>query len=436
MRNPSRRDFLAASALAAGGLAWRDGRRRGGTPKAVGPNEQIVLGFIGVGGMGSGLLNIFKKMPDVRVARRLRRLRAAPPPGEARRPAASPTMYNDFREVLDRKDIDAVVDRHARPLARDPDHPGLPGRQGRLLREAARVPDRRGAGDGRRGREAQARHADGQPDPRRRELPPRRRDRPLGRARARSPRRASGWPPTARPRQARRRRPARRARLRLLARPRPEAAVQPEPLHVQLAVLLGLRRRHPDGLLLPHRRPRPLGDGGRRPRDRSPPPAAGTPSTTTPRRPTPSKSSTTTPKGFDMVWSQTDASSPRLRGQGAGHHVPGDRRRPWSPTTTRFEIFPEKGQDDRACPPPSLPRSVGPPSRVARRDQDAGASARATSSTAIGSSTVGHLGNIALWTGEKLRWDAKAERITNHADGEPATWPAPNIGPPGRCRRS
>ena len=30
--------------------------------------------------------------------------------------------------------------------------------------------------------------------------------------------------------------------------------------------------------------------------------------------------------------------------------------------------------------------------------------------------TVGHLGNIALWTGDKLKWDAKAERITNHED--------------------
>ena len=27
--------------------------------------------------------------------------------------------------------------------------------------------------------------------------------------------------------------------------------------------------------------------------------------------------------------------------------------------------------------------------------------------------TVGHLGNIALWTGAKLRWDADAERFTN-----------------------
>ena len=30
--------------------------------------------------------------------------------------------------------------------------------------------------------------------------------------------------------------------------------------------------------------------------------------------------------------------------------------------------------------------------------------------------SVGHLGNIALWTGEKLKWDAAAERIMNHPE--------------------
>jgi hypothetical protein len=29
-------------------------------------------------------------------------------------------------------------------------------------------------------------------------------------------------------------------------------------------------------------------------------------------------------------------------------------------------------------------------------------------------SSVGHLGNIALWSGETLRWDAENERVTNH----------------------
>ena len=67
-----------------------------------------MLGFIGVGGMGSGLLNIFKGFPDVRVAAvcdvhepHVRRAQSAAD--------GKPEVYHDFRKVLDRKDIDAVV---------------------------------------------------------------------------------------------------------------------------------------------------------------------------------------------------------------------------------------------------------------------------------------------------------------------------------------
>jgi hypothetical protein len=31
-------------------------------------------------------------------------------------------------------------------------------------------------------------------------------------------------------------------------------------------------------------------------------------------------------------------------------------------------------------------------------------------------SSVGHLGNIALWSGEKLKWDADSEQISNHPE--------------------
>ena len=197
MRNPSRRDFLASSAMAAGGLALA--RTAGGEEaprKAVGPNEQIVLGFIGVGGMGSGLLDIFKTMPGRPRRRRLRRLRAAPPAGEGGGRRQAFHAPQDFREVLDRKDVDAVV-------IATPDHwhaiPTILACQagkdvycekplsyriaeGRAMVKAAES--------------QQARHADGEPDPRGRELPPRRRDRPARASSGRSPRRASGWPPT------------------------------------------------------------------------------------------------------------------------------------------------------------------------------------------------------------------------------------------------
>ncbi|WP_435015810.1 Gfo/Idh/MocA family protein [Tundrisphaera sp. TA3] len=108
----TRRRFLAdsSSALAVGAVASATalGQDQPKAEKAAGANDKIVLGFIGVGGMGSGLLNIFKKMPDVEVAAvcdldEAHVLRAKEAAG------GKPDTYGDFRRVLDRKDIDAVV---------------------------------------------------------------------------------------------------------------------------------------------------------------------------------------------------------------------------------------------------------------------------------------------------------------------------------------
>ena len=44
--------------------------------------------------------------------------------------------YSDFRRVLDRKDLDAVVVAPPPALARFDDGAGVPGRQRRVLREA------------------------------------------------------------------------------------------------------------------------------------------------------------------------------------------------------------------------------------------------------------------------------------------------------------
>jgi predicted dehydrogenase len=102
----SRRDFLTTTAgMAALGLAGRSSPAD--EPKGS-PNEAITLGFIGVGGMGTGLLNIFKGFGDVRVAAvcdvdeaHARRAKEAA--------GGRPEIVADFRKVLDRKDIDAVV---------------------------------------------------------------------------------------------------------------------------------------------------------------------------------------------------------------------------------------------------------------------------------------------------------------------------------------
>lgn len=106
----TRRDVLAQSALgaAAVGLGGRALADDGAAKPNGSANEAITLGFIGVGGMGSGLLNIFKKFPDVRVAAvcdvyEPHALKAKEAAG------GKPEVYGDFRKVLDRKDIDAVV---------------------------------------------------------------------------------------------------------------------------------------------------------------------------------------------------------------------------------------------------------------------------------------------------------------------------------------
>ncbi len=116
MRNWSRREVMAAGALAAvsklgkGSSAAAQESKSQQEPerKAVPPSERIVLGFIGVGGMGTGLVKIFKSFPEVSIAAvcdvyepHLNRAFAAA--------GSSPAVFSDFRRVLDRKDIDAVV---------------------------------------------------------------------------------------------------------------------------------------------------------------------------------------------------------------------------------------------------------------------------------------------------------------------------------------
>ena len=84
-------------------------------------------------------------------------------------------------------------------------------------------------------------------------------------------------------------------RLRPLARPRARAAVQPEPVPPALPLVLRLRRRHDERLGRPPQRHRPLGARRQGPARPSPPPAASSPPTTTATRPTPCRSSTSSP---------------------------------------------------------------------------------------------------------------------------------------------
>src|SRR5579872_6114549 len=79
----------------------------------VAPSDKIVMGSIGVGRQGSGDMRGFLAAPDVRMAaicdvNQATRERIAAVVNRKYNDSACAT-YNDFRELLDRSDIDAVL---------------------------------------------------------------------------------------------------------------------------------------------------------------------------------------------------------------------------------------------------------------------------------------------------------------------------------------
>jgi predicted dehydrogenase len=82
--------------------------------KAVPPSEKLVVALIGCGGMGRANLHDFMRLPEVEVA-----ALGDPDPGQikaaaqdvekAGRPADKLQSAKDFRTILERKDIDAVI---------------------------------------------------------------------------------------------------------------------------------------------------------------------------------------------------------------------------------------------------------------------------------------------------------------------------------------
>ena len=107
MPRTTRRRFLATAAAASTAFAapYLVPRR------AFGANERITLGHVGIGGQGSGNLGGFLKFPDVNVAalcdvdstRLAKALKTVE--GKGHKVAG----YDDYRRLLDRKDVDAVV---------------------------------------------------------------------------------------------------------------------------------------------------------------------------------------------------------------------------------------------------------------------------------------------------------------------------------------
>ena len=121
--NLSRRGFLKGAAAAVGApyvLGWAAATARGNTA----PSNRIVMGFIGVGGRGGGLLRSALGHSDVQVVAvcdvdrsRLQRARQAVSAryDGTRRGGKGVAGYGDFRELLARDDIDAI-------LTATPDH--------------------------------------------------------------------------------------------------------------------------------------------------------------------------------------------------------------------------------------------------------------------------------------------------------------------------
>ncbi len=97
-----RRTFTKAGAAAA--IAWTLGR----PGHALGANERVRLGFIGVANRGMQLIDAFLVHQDVEAAA-LCDVSGSTLDRAAQRVGGNPFTCRDFRKLLDRKDIDAVV---------------------------------------------------------------------------------------------------------------------------------------------------------------------------------------------------------------------------------------------------------------------------------------------------------------------------------------
>ncbi len=109
-----RRRFLKSASATAGVLTlpqWIPGAALG--KGAVAPSERIVLGGIGIGGRGQGVLGDMLRNPEpqfvaIADARRQRR-EAIKRMADEHHGTTDCATYHDFRELLERPDIDAVL---------------------------------------------------------------------------------------------------------------------------------------------------------------------------------------------------------------------------------------------------------------------------------------------------------------------------------------
>jgi hypothetical protein len=139
MKPIPRRTFLRQSSLLILGAPLSGGPIFSPAGRAIAASDKVRVGLIGCGGMGKGDLSTFFLNPEVECPVVCdvddAKLAEATALVNEKRGAPCDTV-KDFRRVLDRKDLDAVI--VATPdHSRAADDPRLPGRQGRLCGEAA-----------------------------------------------------------------------------------------------------------------------------------------------------------------------------------------------------------------------------------------------------------------------------------------------------------
>lgn len=106
----SRRELLGTAGAVAGAMLLPGTAR--GTSRMQGANDKIVLGLIGCGGMGAANMRTLMNHAEIDVAA-LCDVDLARVPGDYRtvmnKYGRAPEVYPDYRRMLERKDIDAVI---------------------------------------------------------------------------------------------------------------------------------------------------------------------------------------------------------------------------------------------------------------------------------------------------------------------------------------
>lgn len=111
----NRKDFLKNTVIGAVGFTILPRHVFGGSGYLA-PSDRINLGFIGTGKQSGGLLNGFAKCPETMVLascdvdqKKLAKFTASANSANDKKVSTMVNSYNNYRELLERKDIDAVV---------------------------------------------------------------------------------------------------------------------------------------------------------------------------------------------------------------------------------------------------------------------------------------------------------------------------------------